>query len=561
MCGKKLKVYKTCQKKVATLDIGDFIAVETQLHCNDCSKIYNSEELSNNVAHHCRYGFDVIVFVGESLFVNHQSDFKIQQNLKGKNISISLREIAYLGKKFIVYLALAHQACKDVIKNHMQSKGGYILHIDGTCEGKSPHIVSSMDEISKIVLDNIKVPIESAGYIKEQLIGLSEAYGEPLATMHDMSPNIINAVKDVFPNVPMYVCHFHFLRDVGKDLLTVEYSRLVSELKRYRVRSTLYLLAREIKKLIESSQQLSQSLNNYLSNYQNNKVKLKVLPLVAAYLLITWVLESASVSNGYGFPFDRKHFDFFVRLKEAYPKLMAIKKKITVEEYKLSFGEIGTMLKMQHIKDLVNKMQDKFDAFDELRGAMRIALPDGKHGLNDDGDEDINTIKRQVELFRNAESIVELASKNIGYKKMVKQIDKYWDKLFADPIQVETPEGEIYIQPQRTNNLMESFFRDIKNGYRKKLGAKSLTKVLKNMLADTPLVKNLKNAEYVEIILDGKSNLAERFAEIDIKLVRETLRKQDNEAKKYPRGMAKIFKLPQLPQKLSKMVSRRFAVA
>jgi len=32
---------------------------------------------------------------------------------------------------------------------------------------------------------------------------------------------------------------------------------------------------------------------------------------------------------------------------------------------------------------------------------------------------------------------------------MIKQIDKYWDKLFADPITVKTLNGQVAIQPQR----------------------------------------------------------------------------------------------------------------
>lgn len=36
--------------------------------------------------------------------------------------------------------------------------------------------------------------------------------------------------------------------------------------------------------------------------------------------------------------------------------------------------------------------------------------------------------------------------------------------------------------------------------------------MLQTMLADTPLVKNLDNDEYMKILLDGKANLEELFA-------------------------------------------------
>ena len=66
---------------------------------------------------------------------------------------------------------------------------------------------------------------------------------------------------------------------------------------------------------------------------------------------------------------------------------------------------------------------------------------------------------------------------------MLKQIDKYWDKLFDDPIEVITSKGEKIIRyPQRTNNLMEVGFRDDKSGFRKKSGTKSLNKKLMQCL-------------------------------------------------------------------------------
>ena len=68
------------------------------------------------------------------------------------------------------------------------------------------------------------------------------------------------------------------------------------------------------------------------------------------------------------------------------------------------------------------------------------------------------------------------------------------------------------------------------------------------MLASTPLIKNLDNPEYLEIILDGKQNLEERFAQIDDKQVREQLKEQQDAERKYAKGMVKIFKLCKLPK-------------
>jgi hypothetical protein len=47
-------------------------------------------------------------------------------------------------------------------------------------------------------------------------------YGNPIALVHDMGNVILKAVKTVFPTVPDYICHCHFLRDIGKDLFEGE---------------------------------------------------------------------------------------------------------------------------------------------------------------------------------------------------------------------------------------------------------------------------------------------------------------------------------------------------
>lgn len=83
-----------------------------------------------------------------------------------------------------------------------------------------------------------------------------------------------------------------------------------------------------------------------------------------------------------------------------------------------------------------------------------------------------------------------------------------------------------------------------------KSGTISLSKTLKAVLADTPLVKNLDNEEYVSIILDGCSTLEERFARIDSNMVIEELKKAERKPERLHLELKKIIRHPELPQKL-----------
>jgi hypothetical protein len=148
-----------------------------------------------------------------------RSVLEIVAELSTQHVHLSASEVGYLGKKFVVYLALAHRQSAPRLKAVMLAQGGYILHLDGTSEGDGPTLMSSLDAISQIVLGSVKVPSEKAEQLIPFLQAIKARYGVPIAAVHDMGVGILAAIKEVFPGVPDFICHFHFLRDVGKDLL------------------------------------------------------------------------------------------------------------------------------------------------------------------------------------------------------------------------------------------------------------------------------------------------------------------------------------------------------
>ncbi len=148
-------------------------------------------------------------------------------------------------------------------------------------------------------------------------------------------------------------------------------------------------------------------------------------------------------------------------------------------------------------------------------------------------------------------------SGNKDYQKIVEQINKYWTKLFADPIIVETKAGRIVIQPQRTNNILEQFFRKLMRIFRKRNGFSAMEKTIKTMLSDTPFVVNLENKDYMNILLDGKETLEERFVEIDAKRVRKELEKSRSEESVISPKIKKIIRMPELPKSIVVLLDRK----
>ena len=136
--------------------MGDFIAHETVWCCPERGRVFCSTELRTLIPEHCNFGYDIIVFIGESLFLRCRNYQQIRLELQQRNIGISESEIAYLAKKFVLYLGVVHRLVQRKTKKYLRMNGGYILHLDGT--GGSPHLISVSDGITEIVLDNRKLP-------------------------------------------------------------------------------------------------------------------------------------------------------------------------------------------------------------------------------------------------------------------------------------------------------------------------------------------------------------------------------------------------------------------
>ncbi|MCP3921074.1 MAG: transposase [Desulfobacterales bacterium] len=408
----------------------------------------------------------------------------------------------------------------------MMNNGGYILHLDATCEGDSPHIMTALDEVTNIVMNTIKITSEKAETIIPFLKKLKADYGKPIGIVSDMGKGIMNAVNTVFSKIPYFVCHFHFLRDIGKDLLESDYAELRKLLRKYNIKVKLRAW---VKRIEQSNKENTISCDASLLLLKQTKTQKSSEyapdPLTLYYLLLFWILNYKSELRGFGFPFDLSYLVFFKRLKQAYVPLSKLWDENELKKsHKNIINTIAAILEDSDIRSVTDRIIEKEVVFNELRECMQIALPESKEGLNDTGTtQNISSIKQKVSSFRNSEKIHNLIKDKGSYQKMISQIDKYWNYLFTDPIVVSSNSGDMTVQPQRTNNILEQFFRDLKRKYRKRTGTSNLSKSLKAMLAETPLIKNLENREYIKLITGDHKSLEELFSDIDENHVRDLL--------------------------------------
>jgi len=546
-------VLKTHTRTVITLPIGPWIARETIWQDPATDQVYGSAALRRLVAPGCIYGYDVLVEVGRRLFVQAQPVRQIIPQLDQGHVHMSPSTVADLGRRFIVLLALAHRRCAGRLQQALSLQGGYILHLDATYEDKSPLLMTGIDAVMEIVLGNIKLPSEKAEGIVPFLRQLKQCFGPPLASVHDMSKGIQAAIDEVFPGIPDFICHFHFLRDLGKDLFGAEYDTLRQRLQTHGTVGRLRARLRTWQRRIDADPPLKQALVQLPASGWPSQ-PLPQAPLLAAYLLAHWVLAGLQQGQGYGFPFDRPLLALARRAQEASAQLQSFLSPARDKDRRLHRPfhhlrlDLQDLVQDRPLRHTLSRLENLSQLFDQLRQALRIAPVSGDQGLNHDGEPiPMKTLQQAVQALSEQVRARPDYSTTPALQKMIEQIDRYGPKLFADPLVVSTPQGPRAIQPQRTNNLLERFFRGFKRDCRHKTGCHSLGRTLRAMLADTPLVKNLQNPEYLKILLDGQPTLEALFSQIDPATVREELAKAQQNPETVPRALKRFIEgLPNL---------------
>jgi hypothetical protein len=559
-----LKVFKTCQRTIKAIGIGIFRAHHTLLYCPQHPELgfYSSQELATLVPPNSNVGYNVLVEIGRLRFQEQRQVIEIQETLMRQHaIGVSTSEIELLIDKFIFYVAAVHQENAPLIQAQIQAQGGYILHLDATCEGDSPKLVSSVDSVSGFVLFSAKILSENKEDLAVMLKIIRINFGHPLAVISDMSLAIAAAVLEVFGNIAHYICHFHFLAMLGKLLFEKEHINLRNALSKVGIAGKLKAMKRRF------VNEMNPCANHEFERYLTQPSELgqtRDATEFLIYALILWILDHPSDGHGYGFPFDQRYLYFYQRLQQAYQLLDEVKayystRSDTDQVLWNLYHLIEKVVNDTGLKKTVAHYQTKLAVFTELREALGVAPASNRQGLRQNeapcGGQEWARIRRNVTAFMpRLEQYIQTASdptvKN-SFIQMQERILEYWEKLFADPL-VLTVNGEkrvFYLH--RTNNIMEQQFRQLAYSYRRIHGNHSIRRNLEHIPEQIPLVQNLKNSNYIKLIFENASQIAKRFSMIDvqkIKIMAQTLNSAD--MKKIPPRAKRFLRQPQFKELL-----------
>ncbi len=522
-----LHVLKTQRTTVFSIKYREFIAVETLLFCpehkydgNSIIK-YDSPELNQIVPPYSNYAYDVSVHIGLSRFLHHKQKSEIQHELKVEyGIKISDGGITHLSDNFLIYCMCVQELASARIKEVQDKRGGYILHIDATVEEDSDMVFVGMNSVNGWILNSKKIKSESHEEIIPALKEIKNRYGEPLAIKRDMGKGMKLAVSEVFPNKPDKICHYHFTRDIGDDILSEQYDLIRDFMIDNKIKTSLRRLADT---LITDINSCGYDVNITFDSIVNCKLlELKNNKHLYVYAIVSWILHYYKEGDGLGFPFDLPYISLYERCCKA---------RRIVERLILLLAEIKTVYKPlielknilldadnQEIKLVHEKMGHGRKLFARLRKILRIETETVPLSsvLETDSDEMVYKMEQELEAFKNELNRNLLNDKfQVREKKIIiDHLERYKVNLFLTNFRINPADPSKDIIMERTNNIEEQKFRKFKRNQRRIHGNRDVGHDLNFYGSYLPIVWNLTNDEYVKTVYGSIENIPFVFSQV-----------------------------------------------
>ena len=387
VCGEPLRLLATQKRKVVSATYGKFVAVERKGYCpaHPQLSVSRSSRLQGIVAPGCNVAYDVMVQIGLARFLGCRQYEEIQVDLwRQFGIDVPVRTITDQAHQFVAYLQLVHEQSLPLLRKSVRQRGGYILHVDGTCEEGSRVLLACVDSLSSQVLICRKIHTENADEVEMVLREVRAEWGCALAAVHDLGKALLAAVARVFPGIPQFLCHYHFVSDVGKDILSPHVDHLRKLFRRTKLRPKLRELCRSLRQFAISAEHAEPLIKTLLTSdvaYSEHSAPTTNAVKGAVHALSTWILAFSRGGNGYGFPFDMPYLTLYDRVLEVHQILSGISASWDVRPR----GPLGAVKRLKEILDVV--MSSNFtpefrevvasaridqEIFERLREAMRV---------------------------------------------------------------------------------------------------------------------------------------------------------------------------------------------
>ncbi|MBU2483218.1 MAG: hypothetical protein KJ760_19210 [Proteobacteria bacterium] len=540
-------VQKTVSRLVQTLEHGPFRLREVVHECAaGCRRpdgslvMRRASESAGRLLPGRGIGYDVMGFIGLRRFLDHWQREEIQAKLKSNyGIALSTGEISNLARLFLNYVRRLHEACALRLRRALARDGGWPMHTDATCEDGRGTMLVILAGWRRWVLGSWKIPTENAEAVLACARLTIQRFGEPCAVMRDLGKAMISACEDLVAGlattIKVLACHNHFLADIGCDLLQPGHDALRNALRRLKMRGALRTFARDMSRELGGA--LEQAREGF-RDWQQQEPKSHDLPAGNAGIatvrgLAQWAFDYAAVQKSHTFPFDRPYLDLYDRCTRARRVVDGWLRTPPDDRHVLRvlrrLGRILDLLRQEGgLFRVARDLRLRANLFDELRKALRLSP--GSYGRSQPTPKRSLTLRQAREELRDVRVALARFAASLRKRRplrgpaqdfreaidiILEHLNKHGKSLWGHEIRLPAKAGGGIRLVDRTNNLPEHFFHEIKHGERRRSGRKNLARDFELLPPESALVQNFHQPDYVAIVCGSLEHLPRVFAEMD----------------------------------------------
>ncbi len=478
------------------------------LHCPDHPDIFvYPKPMCRLFLPGCRFDMNVMNAVGILRWGLCLQREEIRILLMGRGVTISTGEISYLSERFLVYFSLLHRSKYPEIARLFESNGGAVLHIDGTEEKGSDVVFCAKEGMTGITVMADTIPSESTKYVTGFLEQYKETFSSPLVVVRDMSQILERCVTEVFPDIPQQICHFHFVKNLGTEVLRDIYFNLRRKVINTRMVPTLV----KHKKVLR----------------REGRTKVETAELFWVRLAIEHLEYSRKHSSG--FPFKLGYHELIKRANDIHSLARRLmhencRRNMFIKELMVMDSHIAKALDRDGVKADARKLDMLAVWFETVREVLRLSRSRNHLKKGEPmGSDELDAIDYKLEEVLDE---IELEAQRLdGYypkvaSKMRKMIAVHRHELF---VHVTDSKGTD-VSFSRDNNFLERNHRWGRMHCRRRTGKSMTRREMDAHGALNAIFSNLFNETYVTKVLGDVKDLGMAFHQIDYREVREFLK-------------------------------------
>lgn len=540
LCHGSLHVLKTVTRTGLTLSHGSFRVRETVRVCasgcrqNRAPVVHRAAALTALLPPGRTVGYDVMTYVGLARFVSHRQRDEIRAALaKEYGLVLSTGAISDLARRFLMYLKALHRACAPALAAALSADGGWPLHVDATGEDGRGTLLVLYAGWRHWVLGASKVSTERAELILPEIHEVAKAFGTPCAIMRDLGRAMAEATEQFVTSlpqpIPILACHYHFLADIGGDLLAAGHDQLRALFRQVDIVPRLRVFVRQHgDRLGRAITEGRDGLRRWLAEPpQGHRVPEGRSGLTVIRSLAQWVLDYRADATGQGFPFDLPFLALYSRcFQVAWAGRRFLQDPPADRQVAKSLQRLQEILRpvacdVPPFTSVAKRLMRRAELFTELRDALRLeseaVRTAGEIGADLTTLHDIQTRVTTLEDSLRAQRPARGPDKDTrqAIDVVLSHLDRHGRYLWGHAITVHVEGGTRVRLVDRTNDCLEAFFHGMKHGERRRSGRKILTQDFERLPPEAALAVNLTHADYVMIVCGSLERLPMAFAALD----------------------------------------------